>query len=325
MKTGKSKVTAISLVFSTSIIVLLLTPNFSLLAGNPLIYASSTLSNSTSLKNTNTTASSSPSLLLENTEAKKIRVGDIEMAYKMFGNGPPLLLIMGSGGTMEEWDQTLLNILSSNHTVIIFDKRGFGHSTFGFKNATIPQYANDTKGLIDAIGVKEPINVLGMSLGGFIAQELALSYPEIVDRLVLFASGCGGKIAVAPVPLADNPIEQMKLLADGMFPDEWKKDHPNFLNYLPIPKVLPTPMSIQSEAQALGSWIGSCDRLSNIINPTLVLVGADDRVTPPSYSIELVQKIHGAWLVQIEDGGHGVMYQYPEKVAKVIETFLQLA
>ena len=100
LETGNLKVTVISLVFSTSMIVFLLTLNFTLLASDSMVYASSTLSNSTDLIKTNTNVSLSSSLL-GNTEAKKIRVGDIEMGYKVLENGPPLLLIMGSGGTLE--------------------------------------------------------------------------------------------------------------------------------------------------------------------------------------------------------------------------------
>jgi len=275
-----------------------------------------TISNTT-LKNGELYSSSN------NTETtKKVKVGDIDIAYKMYGNGPPLLLIMGSGATMDEWDPTFLKKLSSNHTIIVFDKRGFGLTSFGNKNSTISQYANDISGLIDALGIQKPVDILGMSLGGFIAQELTLLHPEKVDRLVIFASGCSGKVAVPPVALAANPIEQIKLIVENMFPDNWKKEHQNYTSYIPLPQVLPSQKSVQSEGQALGNWKGSCDRISKIQNPTLVIVGTDDVILPPINSIEMVQKIPGAWLVQIKDGGHGVMYQYPEKISKIIETFL---
>lgn len=87
---------------------------------------------------------------------------------------------------------------------------------------------------------------------------------------------------------------------------------------------IPSLKAIQLEGQAVNSWAGSCDRLSNINKPTLVIVETDDPVIPPSYSLPLAQKIPGAWLVQIRDAGHGLMYQYPEMFAKVVETFLSV-
>jgi pimeloyl-ACP methyl ester carboxylesterase len=79
--------------------------------------------------------------------AKKIHVGDIDIAYRMFGKGEALLLIPGSSMTMDEWEPNVLNRLASNHTVIIFDNRGIGKTTAGDKTWSIEQFANDTAGL----------------------------------------------------------------------------------------------------------------------------------------------------------------------------------
>jgi pimeloyl-ACP methyl ester carboxylesterase len=253
---------------------------------------------------------------------KKIRVGDIAIAYKMFGKGKPLLLIAGSGATMDMWDPTVLKRLSANHTVIIFDNRGKGQTSVGtIKNMTMSQFANDTAGLIDALGIQKPVDVLGVSLGGFIAQELALLHPEKVDRLIIYSSDCTGKIAVPPIGRAATAIDQARIVADGIFPQQWRKEHPNYLSYMPLVPV-PSLKAVQLEAQTIGNWKGTCDRLSNISKPTLVIVGTDDVIIPPSYSLPLAQKIPGAWLVQIKGGGHGLMYQYPDIFNKVLQTFL---
>ena len=81
---------------------------------------------------------------------------------------------------------------------------------------------------------------------------------------------------------------------------------------------------IQLQNQAASTWTGTCERLSSINKSTLVLVGTDDIVRPPQNSVMLAQMIPGAWLVQIQEAGHGVMYQYPEKFSNIIETFLSL-
>ena len=103
------------------------------------------------------------------------------------------------------------------------------------------------------------------------------------------------------------------------------EDHPNYLSYLPQPKEPISPKTVQLQGQAVASWKGSCNRLANITKPTLVIVGTEDAVTPPANSIILAQKIPGAWLVQINGGGHGLMYQYPEQFSNGLLTFLNTA
>ena len=102
--------------------------------------------------------------------------------------------------TMDMWDPNMLTRLSLNHTVIIFDNRGIGQTTASndTKEFSIAQFANDTAGFaalkLDGVsGNNQPIDILGLSLGGFIAQEFALTYPDKVDRLILLVSSCGGK------------------------------------------------------------------------------------------------------------------------------------
>lgn len=267
------------------------------------------------------------SSLIKNVATKKIHVGDIDMAYKIIGKGKPLILIAGSGASMDMWDPQLLKQLSVNHTVIIFDSRGKGQTPVGtVKNMTMYQFANDTAGLIDALEIKEPVDVLGASFGGFIAQELVLSHPDKVNRLILYASDCNGKIAIPsrPAPFASTPIDQARIIADMIFPEQWKKEHPNYLSYMPLVPI-PSLAAIQLEGQAINSWKGSCDRVADIHNPTLVIVGTEDEIVPPSYSLPLAEKIPGAWFIQINGGGHGLMYQYPQQFTSVLKTFLSVS
>lgn len=127
-----------------------------------------------------------------NIETTKVKVGDIDIAYKIFGSGKPLILIPGFSMTMD-----MLSGLSLEHVIVLFDNRGIGQTTAGnnTKQFSISQFANDTAGLLSALkiggGNDKPVDILGISLGGFIAQEFALTYPDKVDRLMLFASNCG--------------------------------------------------------------------------------------------------------------------------------------
>jgi alpha-beta hydrolase superfamily lysophospholipase len=119
---------------------------------------------------------------LDHVPARKVRVGDIDIAYKQLGGNSdrPIVLINGLATTMDMWSPTLLKELSLNHKVIIFDDRGVGKSTVGTKEFSINQFANDTIGLLDALKI-EHADILGFSMGSFIAQEIAKT-PDRVNN-----------------------------------------------------------------------------------------------------------------------------------------------
>jgi hypothetical protein len=116
------------------------------------------------------------SLNIQNIPAKKVHVRDIDIAYKTFGNGEPILLISGASVGMNSWDPSTLRSISSNHTVIVFDSHGVGNTTTGNRPFSIQQFANDTAGLLDALKI-EKADVLGYSLGSFVAQRLTVTHP----------------------------------------------------------------------------------------------------------------------------------------------------
>jgi pimeloyl-ACP methyl ester carboxylesterase len=271
--------------------------------------------------------------------SQKVRVGDINIAYKQLGNvtDNPIILITGASTTMDMWSPTLLKELSSNRTVIIFDNRGAGESTAGTKKFSINQFANDTIGLLDALNI-EKADILGSSMGSFIAQELTLKNPTRVNNLILYASSCGGNEAVPPGSQVLQALttmtntssfpptkEDIDRITSTLFPPEWLKANPNYQNYIPFPKESVSPETIQRQNEAIVSWIttGTCNALSNITQPTLVIVGTDDIWTPAANSLMIAENIPGAWLVQIGDAGHGLMYQYPVEFSKVVSAFLQ--
>src|SRR5215216_3767010 len=143
-------------------------------------------------------------------QTEHVQVGDINIAYKRFGQGKPILFIAGTSQTKDAWDPTLLlELAATNHTVIVFDNRGMGETTVGTKPFSIEQFANETAGLLDALQI-EKADVFGASLGSFVAQELALNYPEKVDRLVLSAGYCGGNETVYP---SGQAAETLMILA----------------------------------------------------------------------------------------------------------------
>ena len=280
------------------------------------------------------------SLNLQDIPLEKVHVGDIDIAYKMFGKGDPILLIQGVGGSMDDWEPSILRELSSNHTVIIFDNRGVGNTTTGTKQFSIQQFANDTAGLLDALKIQKA-NVLGHSMGSFIAQQFALTHPEKVNRLVLVASTCGGKEGIPNSPedleldkkilssiVNNTPIEpqEIKTGVSHSFGPTWIKLHPNFLETIPTnPKdLLPSSMTLDTYMQQNNivqnwkstNWSGVCSQLPNISKPTLVMTGTEDGAIPTANSLIIAEKIPGAWLVQIPAAAHSLMDQYPDKLVK---------
>jgi pimeloyl-ACP methyl ester carboxylesterase len=275
-------------------------------------------------------------------QTEHVEVGDINIAYKRFGQGKPILFIPGTSQTKEAWNATLLSQLAAtNHTVIIFDNRGIGETTVGTKPFSIEQFANDTAGLLDALQI-EKADVFGVSLGSFIAQELTLNFPQKVDRLILHAAYCGGNETTyasgqaleaimtlsSPEILRNMTVEQQAMvLAQTMFPPEWLSQHPEVVNTVIqlAPSRSASPEIIQQQGFASGTWRGSCDRLANITQPTLVIVGDQDLLTPAANSIMMAQKIPNSWLVIIQGTGHGMMLQVPIEFGAIVRAFLETA
>ena len=271
-----------------------------------------------------------------NFPTRKVRVGDIDIGYKIFGKGDPILLITGANGVrMDVWDPVLLRELASNHTVIIFDNRGVGNTTSGSKLFSIKQFANDTSGLLNALNIKKPVNVLGWSMGAFIAQELAILHPDKVNKLILYGSSCSGKQSVPPGPkvttfftknvtrITSNGNARFEASASLLFPRTWIKENPNYLQYLPKSKESASIQTILGQIRAMSTWTDSCNQLSRITKPTLVIDGASDIITPSANSLLIAEKIPGAWLIQINGAGHGLMYQYPQRFSNIVKTFLE--
>jgi pimeloyl-ACP methyl ester carboxylesterase len=284
------------------------------------------------------------SLNIQNIPVKKVHVGDIDIAYKTFGKGDPILLISGSSSDMNAWEPSTLGNLSSNHTVIVFDNRGVGNTTTGSKPFSIQQLANDTAGLLDALKILKS-DLLGYSLGSFVAQQFTVMHQEKVNRLILLAASCGGKESIPQNPelvkffsemvnksINNIPITQqdVKMLLSIPMGAAWMKLHPNFLETVPEAKDLfsgfpPNTIKQQNDISQnwmANNWSGICHELPKISNPTLIITGTHDNNVPTVNSLIIVGKIPGAWLIQIKDAGHALFVQNPDTVNRVLQTFL---
>lgn len=266
-------------------------------------------------------------------DIQKIKVGDITIAYKKFGKGNPLLLIMGFAGGLNTWEPNMTKKLSQNHTVIIFDNRGIGGTSLGNKNLSISQFAQDAVGLIDALHLNKT-DIMGFSMGGFIAQEVALSNPEKINKMIIYASGCGGNegtfLSQNLSQITQNsksPKEFYDKLIPLIFPQDWLSSHLKFINN-PNGAGFPsniTMQMLQNQYKAISSWhnAGVCNQLGKINMPTLIIVGTKDVLQPKVDSLIMAEKIPDSWLIRIQGGGHAMMTQYPDKMASIIESFLE--
>ena len=323
-------------VLSVIFLFVLIIPTSIMATNTPLVYGQ-----------TNQTVSNTDLLNIQDIPAKKVHVGDIDIAYKMLGKGDPLLLFNGASDTMAAWDPSFLRSLSSNHTVIVFDSRGLGNTTAGSKPYSIQLLANDTAGLLDALKIPKA-DVMGYSLGSFIAQQFAVMYPEKINSIILVAASCGGKDAIDQPPefkklqyelvnktLNNVPISQedMKSLVTASLGEGWIRLHPESLDipanmtFQQMKPGLPTDtMNNQNNVGHIWTatnWSGVCDQLAKIAKPTLVIAGTDDNLyVPHANALVIAGKIPGAWLVQFKDAGHAVMDQYPDEIGKILQTFL---
>jgi pimeloyl-ACP methyl ester carboxylesterase len=261
-------------------------------------------------------------------------VDDIEIEYKVLGNrnDKPLLIIPGLRVTMEMWEPDILrDLVQANHRVIVFNNRGTGNSSIGNREYSIRQLGDDAAGLLDALNI-EKADVLGWSMGAYIAEEMALDHPNKVSSLVLYGSGPGGDKAIPSSPelmktllgVSGTPDEQAKQVLSFFFPREWLGKNPDYINHFPLLKSTVSAETTQKQADAIVGWKGIYNSPSQIVQPTLVLVGTEDIITTPKAAMSLIEKIPLASLVQIKGAGHGWMHQYPEKFSKIVQTFFDI-
>lgn len=104
----------------------------------------------------------------------------------------------------------------------------------------------------------------------------------------------------------------------------WLQKYPNYLDYFPIYKATVCPEIVQKQSEAIINWNGTCNSSLSIIQPALILIGTENIITTPEGALILVQNIPSAWLVHIREVRHGLMYQYPEKFSKIVETFVEV-
>jgi pimeloyl-ACP methyl ester carboxylesterase len=150
----------------------------------------------------------------------RVRVGDIDIYYEVHGDGFPLVMIMGLSANIDWWDPRLIQETSKRYKTVIFDNLGAGRTDKPKVAYTIKMFTDDTAGLMDALKIKRA-NILGISMGGRIAQEFALNHPEKVERLILCSTTCGASHSVQP---SSQALRILMRPREGMTSDEVVKN-----------------------------------------------------------------------------------------------------
>ena len=247
-------------------------------------------------------------------------VNGISLYYERWGSGPTLLFVNGSMSTLEV-SRPMVDVFASRFDVVAHDQRGLGRTSIPAGPYSMADYAADAVGLLDHLGV-ERCRVVGISFGGMVAQELAVTAPERVERLALLCTSPGGQGGPS-YPLHElrdlDPAERLALstrLMDTRFDDAWLAEHPGDRMLVEgLSRRSGTPEGSEAargEREQLEARRGHdvWDRLSRITCPTLVASGRFDGIAPPANGEAIASRVDGAEL-RVYEGGHGFFAQDP--------------
>lgn len=245
------------------------------------------------------------------------RLNGIDLHWEQAGEGPRLLMFNGSGSTIERM-RPLMNVFASQFDIVLHDQRGLGKTEIPQGPYSMADYAADAIALVDFLGW-DTFNVIGISFGGMVAQEFAVTVPERVEKLALLCTSPGGAGGSSyPLhELREMPFEERGPTAirimDSRFTPEWLESHPAdriFVDGISQQSAEPGSEAARGEYEQLAArsshdvW----DRLSTITAPTFIAAGRYDGIAPLSNSEAMAERIPNAEL-HVYEGGHGFFAQ----------------
>jgi pimeloyl-ACP methyl ester carboxylesterase len=255
------------------------------------------------------------------------KAGQIELSYDRAGDGPPLLLIMGMSGTKHHWGDVVLEQLRGDFDTIVYDHRDAGDSTRTGQPFTIADLAMDAVGLLEALEL-DSAHVMGISMGGMVAQELALAHPERIRSLTLGCTYCGGEGSA----LAGEGV--MRRLAEAMSSGDrerairtsWEVNvSPSFAanedayaRFLKRGMRYGLPVSVIMEQMRAISGHDTSVRLPELKMPTLVVHGTLDELLPVQNGHMIAGLIAESRLEILEGIGHMFFLERPEQTAELV-------
>ncbi len=252
----------------------------------------------------------------------------VQIYWEEHGAGDPLLLIMGLGATLEWW-RRLIPVLSPHYRTIIYDNRGVGRSDVPPGPYAIPQMADDAAAVLDEAGVASA-HVFGASMGGMIAQELALNHPPRVRSLILGCTACGGPHVVPASKEVGVALNARKTMTREeamwlMAPYIFDADTPREQVAEDIAVRLGATVSSDgyfAQLAGIRAWRGTYDRLAGLAMPVLVVHGETDQLVPPDNGRIIAKAIPGSRLVMLPHASHIFWTDQPEATNAALLDFL---
>ena len=274
---------------------------------------------------------------IHNTAATQIvEAAGVEFAYRRFGRPAelPLVMLQHFRGNLDNWDPALTDALAGEREVILVDYAGVGSST-GAPSSTIAESARQLIAFIAALGLAR-VDLLGFSIGGFVAQEIALVRPTLVRRLVLAATGPKGapgmhgwREDIAAAARGESKPENLLYIMFAHTDTSQQKGVEFLGRFMARREGRDAPTSDaarDAQYDAIVEWgipdHAALQRLTGIQSPTLIIQGDDDLMIPTKLSHLLAGLIPDAQIRIYPDAAHGFLFQYPTKVAADVNTFL---
>jgi len=272
----------------------------------------------------------------QNVQTESVSVGGVNFYYRELGknnSGIPVIFLNHLGATLDNCDPRIMDGIASQYQIIAFDNRGVG-ATKGETPKTIAEMATDARAFIHALGY-EKVDLIGFSMGGFIAQEILLQEPQLVRKTIIAGTGPAGGPGITNV----TKITYNDMLK-GFFTfkdpktylffnrnENGKKSAKEFLSRLKERKENRDKKmgfgSFRHQLTAIHAWgLQTPQDLSVIKQPVLVANGDNDKMVPSTNTYDLNKRIPGSELIIYKDAGHGGMFQYHDEFVKSSLAFL---
>jgi 3-oxoadipate enol-lactonase len=255
---------------------------------------------------------------------------NVNIYYEIIGQGEPLVMIRGISSNADHWYEQV-PVLSQKYQLLVFDNRGIARSSDPGGSFSTRNMAADTVGLMEAVGIKKA-HVMGYSMGGMIAQEMALAYPEKVNGLILVATDCGISLRIKAKPEFSRLFSEMirlgtneakKAAAGCLFAKQTVETRPDIIQrYTEVSLRFPASLKTLGRQWAAITLHDACKRLPKISSPTLVITGSEDELIPPQNAKVMAQRIPVAQMISIDGGGHLFLIEQPDAFNQAVIAFL---